>query len=498
MSDTIVVVGDSMLDRYYEGPIDRVSPEAPVPIIGVDTVYDVAGGAANVAKNIAALGNKVHLVTLLGGSEDDDAAMSLQERLEQEPYVVQLHAYFDKSFRTPIKNRIVDSKARQIARFDIEQYNRAPDKKIQQLLVDEVIALLNQKKGNGPVRCLVLSDYRKGVLMSDVAVLEILGEAQRLKIPTIIDPKHHNIERYAPATIITPNLSEAQQMVEIDDDSAVNCAEELILQLAESGVTGVYVKDGEEGGWLATLRKDGTARLSLIPPYPAHEVFDATGAGDVVIAVLAHELKCTPEEYADVKYDLDDACRRANMAAGFVVTKAGTSFIDAVHYDQTLSDNGRVPPLKVCDLDALQVIVENGKDAGEKIVFTNGCFDILHPGHLKLLQTARSLGDFLIVAVNSDASVQRLKGKSRPLISEVHRARMLEGFECVDAVIVFDDDTPEKIIKAITPDVLVKGSDWKDDMKKIAGSDHVLDNGGSVVFVDLLEDFSTTKLIQGR
>lgn len=496
MPDTIVVIGDAILDRYYEGTVTDISQEAPVPKLDTEVIYDVPGGAANVAKMLVALGNKVHFVTLLGGNEDDMTASSLQERLETAPYVVTVHAYNDPNYRTPLKNRLVDAFGKHIARFDVERDNYEMSKKVRGLLVDEVIGLLNKKRGNAPVSCLVLSDYGKGVLSSDIAVKEILGEASRLKIPVVVDPKHKDLSRYTPATIITPNLFEAQLAVGAPDDS-IESAARLMDKVRNAKVQGVLVKDGQDGGVLAQVRKDNSIRARTIPAYPAREVFDGTGAGDVITAVLAHELKCTPEEYDDLWFDLDDACRRASIAAGEAVSTVGTSFIDITNYEQALADNGRLPQIKLCSLDVLKGIVESSRNAGERIVFTNGCFDMLHPGHVKLLQTARSMGDMLVVGMNSDASVARLKGKARPFIPEEHRAKMLEAVECVDVVVIFDEDTPERLIQEITPDVLVKGSEWQNDMKKIAGAMYVLESGGSVAFVEQLEDYSTTKLMGG-
>lgn len=485
----IVVVGDSILDRYYAGSISRISSEYLCPLTKVGSITDVPGGAANVALNIAALGNSVHLVTMLGDMETDEAAFSIKELLDSSPWNVIVHAYHTAGYRIPIKHRVTDNSGKVITRFDNEL---VPDEcPICAGVVDETVRLLNGKSNNPPVHCLVISDYAKGTLLSSAHVELILEEARRLKIPAIVDPKSVDVTRYCPASIITPNLAEAQAMlgktVKADEAAAM-----LFDKVFTRGVDAILVTDGVNGSYLA-FYSNMSKQLIKIPAYPALDVADATGAGDTVVAVLAHELQSNRIQHVDILSLLEESCRRASMGAGYTSAKPGTVVLTKWHYADILALFGRKPHSKLCTLDELLVLTKTSKVEGNKVVFTNGCFDMLHPGHVQLLQQARALGDLLIVAINTDEDIKKLKGYLRPFIHVQQRVNMLEALHCVDAVIVFNSNELEDLIEQIQPDFLVKGNDYRD--KPIVGSKSIEANGGKICLIDLVEGYSTSNYI---
>lgn len=457
----LLVAGDTMLDRYWFGPATRISPEAPVPIVRIQQYEERAGGAGNVALNLARLGCSVTLVGYRGRDEAGDALSDLLERsgvrcrLEQLPH-----------HPTITKLRII-SQHQQLIRLDFEE----------PLMPEEPSGLLDRFAADlAEADAVVLSDYAKGTLSQIEA---LIAQALAAGKPVLVDPKGSDFSRYRHATALTPNLSEFEAVAGRSDDEAGFCAKAAAL-LQELDLEVLLVTRGEAG---MTLFERGRPPLHLRAH--AKEVFDVTGAGDTVLSVLA-AARAAGQSWAD-------ATRLANLAAGIVVGKLGTATI-SVDELGTAIEGPRAEHHGVVGLDELLRLVAAAKARGERIVATNGCFDILHPGHVSYLRQARALGDRLIVLVNSDASVRRLKGEERPVNGLDHRMDMLAALECVDWVSFFDDDTPREAICRILPDVLVKGGDYR-DVGAVAGHDCVLAHGGTVQLLDYVEGFSTSGLI---
>lgn len=457
----VLVVGDLMLDRYWSGKTGRISPEAPVPVVHIDGLEDRPGGAANVALNAAALGANV---TLLGLCGDDACADSLQEKL----LVRNINCDFVRvpGFDTITKLRVM-SRNQQLIRLDFEQTFASADKS---LLEQSFVAQLVDTD------VVVLSDYNKGCLS---AVQVLIDLARERNIPIIVDPKGSDFTKYRGVTLLTPNMAEFEGV-------AGHCADELeLVNKAQSMLTSldldaILVTRSEKG--MTLIRQQ---QLELHLPAKAREVYDVTGAGDTVVATLAVALA------ADL--NMADASALANAAASVVVGKLGTSSVSATELAQAVSQDKAVGR-GVMSEQQLKIAINAAKQRGEKIVMTNGCFDILHAGHVSYLETASELGDKLIVAVNDDDSVRRLKGQGRPINSNNRRMAVLAGLASVDWVVDFSEDTPERIISELLPDVLVKGGDYK--VEDIAGGKQVVANGGEVRVLNFEEGVSTTGIIQ--
>ena len=457
----ILVVGDVMLDRYWQGPTSRISPEAPVPVVKVEQREDRVGGAGNVALNIAALGGGAALVGVVGA---DDAAQSLQNRLA----AAGIHTDFQvaKTKPTITKLRVI-SRHQQLLRLDFEEKFTAADT---DQLAHKVNALLEG------VSVLVLSDYNKGVLTNPEALIQA---AKQRNIPILIDPKGNDFSRYAGATLITPNIGEFEAVVGVCKTEE-EIVEKGLRLLDELALDAILVTRGEHG---MTLLRRSVPAYHL--PARAREVFDVTGAGDTVISVLAAAMGAGEE--------LPAAVALANLAAGIVVGKLGTATISAPELRRALQqEQGSVRG--VVNEAQLLVDLADARAHGESIVFTNGCFDILHAGHVGYLEQARRLGQRLIVAVNGDESVKRLKGDGRPINSQDRRMAVLAGLESVDWVLVFTDDTPERLLALIQPDTLVKGGDYKKE--DVVGWEIVEAYGGKVQALDFLDDCSTTAIVE--
>ncbi|MEG5265438.1 bifunctional D-glycero-beta-D-manno-heptose-7-phosphate kinase/D-glycero-beta-D-manno-heptose 1-phosphate adenylyltransferase HldE [Pseudomonas sp. JDS28PS106] len=456
----VLVVGDVMLDRYWHGGTSRISPEAPVPVVKVDQIEDRPGGAANVALNIAALGAPASLVGVTGA---DEAADSLTNSLS----AAGVAARFQRIATQPtiVKLRVM-SRHQQLLRIDFEE----PFATDAVALSEEVESLLDG------VKVLVLSDYGKGALKNHQALIRA---ARARDIPVLADPKGKDFGIYRGASIITPNLSEFEAIVGHCSDETELVAKGAQL-MAELELGALLVTRGEHG--MTLLRPDQNA---LHLPARAREVFDVTGAGDTVISTLAAALAAGE--------DLPNAVGLANLAAGIVVGKLGTAAISAPELRRAIqreegSERG------VLGLEQLQLAVEDARAHKEKIVFTNGCFDILHAGHVTYLEQARAQGDRLIVAINDDASVSRLKGPGRPINSVDRRMAVLAGLGAVDWVISFPEDTPENLLSHVRPDVLVKGGDYSID--QVVGADIVQVYGGEVKVLGLVENSSTTAIVE--
>ncbi len=448
-----------MLDRYWHGNTSRISPEAPVPVVHVGDEEHRAGGAGNVALNIAGLGGNV---TLIGFAGDDEAGESLEGILQNAG--VKCQFFRQEGFSTITKLRVI-SHHQQLIRLDFEDSFAGADlEQLEKLFVEQV----NQHD------VVILSDYGKGALQNVQTLIKLAKKAGKT---VLVDPKGSDFSKYRNASLITPNFSEFQGVVGA-------CPHEQIVDkglqlIADCELDSLLVTRGEHGMML--LRKDDdTVNL----PTHAREVFDVTGAGDTVISVLGAALAAGSE--------LPDAVKLSNIAAGVVVAKLGTATVSVTEIRCALHSMGDSNQ-KTLSEQQLLAYVTNAKENGEKLVMTNGCFDILHAGHVEYLQKASELGDRLIVAVNGDESVKILKGDSRPVNGLENRMAVLAGLQSVDWVVPFSEETPERLISTVLPDILVKGGDYK--VEEIAGGRQVQENGGDVVILSFKDGCSTTNII---
>lgn len=456
----VLVVGDIMLDRYWYGPAERISPEAPVPVIKVNEIEERPGGAANVAMNIASLGAQSQLIGLTGL---DDAAQTLRQVLCAAG--VTCHFSTVSGHPTITKLRVV-AHNQQLIRIDFEQPFAELDAERMHPQVSHALS---------SVGALVLSDYAKGALAHAPT---LIAQARQAGIPIVIDPKGSDFARYRGATLLTPNLAEFEAVAGKcrNDQEMVERGLQLMQQFQ---LTGLLITRSEQG---MTLLQANKAPLHL--PARTQEVYDVTGAGDTVIGVLAAALAAGQR--------LEDACYLANVAAGIVVGKLGTSTVSK----NELADALRVRAGKgagIVNKAQLKQLVKLAQQRGERVVMTNGCFDIFHAGHAAYLASARGLGNRLVVAVNSDDSVRQLKGPQRPINPLVHRMAVLSALEAVDWVVPFSETTPQRLIAEILPDMLVKGGDYRPD--EIAGSQAVLANGGEVKVLAYEEGLSSSAII---
>jgi len=455
-----MVLGDVMLDRYWQGPTGRISPEAPVPVVRIEDEQTRPGGAGNVALNLAALSASARLMGCVG---DDEAAALLRGALDE--FEIR-HQLVDWGRPTITKLRVI-SRHQQLIRLDFEQ---DPPGSAPEDLREGFEAALSDAD------VVVLSDYAKGALRDCPALIRA---ARAAGLPVLVDPKGQDFSRYRGATLLTPNLSEFEAVAGPcpDEETLVSRAETLAREL---DLSGLLVTRSEKG---MSLIRPGQPPLHL--PARAREVFDVTGAGDTVIAVLAAMLGAGET--------LDDAARLANLAAGLVVGKLGAATVTPSELRLAMHDAG-APEAAVMDRATLRHAVQHARERGERVVMTNGCFDLLHAGHVSYLRAARALGDRLIVAVNDDESVRRLKGDGRPVNRVQDRMAVLAGLEAVDWVVAFGEDTPRELICELLPDLLVKGGDYQPE--EIAGHDCVVANGGAVRILDFLEGQSTTAVLE--
>jgi len=457
----LLVIGDVMLDRYWLGNTSRVSPEAPVPIVNVQEREERLGGAANVACNIRQLGSDV---TLLGVIGFDEAG----EHLLAELKAMHIHAdlYQSKHVSTVVKLRVL-SKHQQLLRMDFEK----------PYLDDRIEAeLLTRFKGALPsVQLVILSDYLKGTLRHpDV----FIRAAKAANVPVLVDPKSTDVHRYNGATWLTPNLKEFENMVGqcLNEEEMVQKGQTL---LRSHDLQHLLITRSEAG--MSLIEQDNVVHL----PAVSHEIYDVTGAGDTVISTLGAALASGASSL--------DAVRLSNIAAGIAVTKLGATAVSLQELTRACFGNcahafGRV------DETQLLAIVKQLRASGKKMVFTNGCYDIIHAGHIASLQMAKALGDYLIVAVNSDESIKALKGQHRPINSLTHRCQVLAELRAVDWVIPFADSTPKRLLNLIKPEVLAKGGDYTLD--QVVGADIVRSYGGEVHVLQHGITLSTTNLIR--
>ena len=456
----ILVVGDVMLDRYWTGDSSRISPEAPVPIVKVGNVEDRPGGAANVALNLAALGANAKLLGLTGKDEAAQALCGKMNAVDVSCDFLQLDNY-----PTITKLRVL-SRGQQVIRLDFEEAIDAVDT---QPLVAKTIANL------ADYSVMIVSDYNKGAL---VEVQQMIQAAKQQGVKVFVDPKGCDFEKYRGATLLTPNLSEFEAVVGHckSEEDLVEKGRKLI---AEHDLEALLVTRSEKG---MTLIRAGEEEFHL--PALAQEVYDVTGAGDTVISVLAAAVSAGSS--------LEQACALANAGASVVVAKIGTSTVSPIELANSVYGSHE-SGFGVLTEEQLKIAVKSAQLRGEEIVMTNGCFDILHAGHVSYLNSARKLGQRLIVAVNSDASVRGLKGSGRPVNICDRRMTVLAALGAVDWVVEFTEETPERLITALLPDVLVKGGDYK--VEEIAGHKQVLANGGKVNILQFEDGCSTTAII---
>jgi D-beta-D-heptose 7-phosphate kinase/D-beta-D-heptose 1-phosphate adenosyltransferase len=456
----VLVVGDLMLDRYWHGPASRISPEAPVPVVHISEIEERPGGAGNVALNIARLGAQC---TVLGLTGDDDAANALEKSLQAAG--VKTRFIRLKENATVTKLRVM-SRHQQLIRLDFE------DGFIGQNISGEEVEFAKLLDEQDVVVC---SDYGKGSLRN---VQSLIALCREKKIPVLIDPKGTDFDKYTGASLVTPNLSEFEAIVGEceNEDELVEKGQQLC---AQCNFDALLITRSEHG---MTLIQSDEEVFHL--PTRAREVYDVTGAGDTVISTLAAALAAGD--------DIHNAVALANLAAGIVVGKLGTASVTQEELYQEIHKHIAVKR-GVVSQQELMVAVDQCRKRGEVIVMTNGCFDILHAGHVTYLQQAREQGDRLIVAVNIDETVRKLKGEDRPVNSLEHRMRMLAALECVDWVLPFEEETPKRLICEVLPDILVKGGD--NDPDKIPGGDCVRAHGGEVRVLSYVDGVSTTEII---
>ena len=459
----ILVIGDLMIDHYLWGSCERISPEAPVQVVDIAKETTVLGGAGNVINNLKALGAKVSVAGVVG---DDANGEELREML-REIDVDESRLIVQNGRRTSKKSRVI-AVSQQVLRYDKES-----KEDIEYVSVERIIDMLCEEIAS--YDAVILSDYGKGVLTEELCQ-DIIKLARQSSVRVLVDPKGSDFTKYRGATLLTPNKKEAQLATDIDivDEESLQKA---LLKLKSECELDIS---------LITLSEDGIAiyddKLKRFPTV-AKEVFDVTGAGDTVIASIAYALSAGK--------NIDETAKFANLAAGVVVGKIGsaTVTIDEIEeYEASLHKSTSDAHIKT--FAEIKAIVERYKKQGKKVVFTNGCFDILHVGHVKYLQIAKSFGDVLIVGLNSDASVSRLKGPTRPVNIAEDRAYLLAALEAVDFVVPFEDDTPYELIKMIGPDVLVKGGDYEG--KEVVGTEFAIE----LKLVDFVDGKSTTKTIE--
>lgn len=470
-SPRVLVIGDLMLDRYLWGSCDRVSPEAPVQVVQVQRETYSLGGAGNVVANLRSLGADTALIALLGA----DAAGETLEKLLREQGVDTAGLVRDPTRPTTVKTRVLAAH-HQLLRFDVERTTACSDEQAAAILTALQLRAADTK-------AVILSDYGKGVLTKPL-VSELIRSCRALGLPVLIDPKGRDYGHYRGATLLTPNRKEAAAAtgLTLKDDNHIAAAGRQLLQ--ELDLSACLITLSEDG--MALFEPQGVQRL----PTQAREVFDVTGAGDTVIAAIAFGLSC--------ELSMLEACQFANRAAGVVVGKLGaaTVTLDELADTETPSQQReRDPASKVMSLDRLlsELARLRAGSRARRIVFTNGCFDILHAGHVQYLSQAARLGDVLIVGLNSDDSVRRLKGPTRPINTEQDRALLLAGLSAVSYVTTFAQDTPFELINALLPDVLVKGGDYR--AEDIIGGDIVRAKGGCVTVLPFVAGHSTTNVI---
>ena len=459
----ILVIGDLMIDQYLWGSCERISPEAPVQVINVTNDSKVLGGAGNVINNLKKFGAQVDIFSVIGDCKNSTELKFLLSEIG-----------VDTKYLIKQKNRIVSKKSRIIAsQQQVVRYDRESTDDINTQSENTLISVFKKNINNYEI--ILLSDYGKGVLTTKVT-RTLIELANQKGIKVLVDPKGADYSKYSSAYLLTPNKKEVSQATKIniqDNESLLKAASKL---KSEFDLTISLITMSEEG--IAVY--DDNLRIK---PTITKEVFDVTGAGDTVLSSLGFALACNS--------NIDDAVEFANLAAGVVVSKIGSAtatFNEIIEHESSLNKSSSDKHIK--EFGEIAKLIDELKEKNRKIVFTNGCFDILHLGHIKYLETAKSLGDILILGLNSDRSVSALKGDERPINSQVDRAYILAALEVVDYVVIFDEDTPYNLIKLIKPNILVKGSDYKG--KKVVGEDIAEE----LILVEFIEGKSSSKTIE--
>lgn len=468
----ILVAGDFMIDKYLYSKVSRISPEAPVPIAKVERIEQRIGGAGNVALNIKALGSRVRILTCIGADTFGDQLVQHMHGVEADTRFV----YRSEKCHTNIKTRVV-AQNQQLLRYDEEEIVAAD-----RIFLDFVCKNVNQIFED--IHGVILSDYGKGVLTPAITQM-IIQEARLRGIPVMVDPKGSDYSKYTGATMCTPNLkelTEASGAQQLETEEEILGAAKMLCR--KHDIQYMLATRSEKG--MSLVEKDTGEKRDF--PAIAQEVSDVTGAGDTVISAMA---VCWAAGYA-----ADVCCKLANAAASVVVSKFGAETATVDEVNAAIFNYGRdcIPIQKVGAYEEIVTVIKRLKTQGKKIVFTNGCFDLVHAGHISSFRQAKNFGDILVVGVNSDDSIRRLKGEARPIVSLENRMKLLEALEMVDFVIPFYEDTPQKLIQDIVPDVLVKGKDWEG--KTVAGADFIKMHGGEVRFIDLEHGLSTTAIIE--
>jgi D-beta-D-heptose 7-phosphate kinase / D-beta-D-heptose 1-phosphate adenosyltransferase len=458
------VVGDLMLDEYVIGAVDRISPEAPVPVVRVRDTECRLGGAANVARQIAVLGAQVSLAGTVGADAAGEELLRLCAAAQ-----IDTRAVIKVPARRTTRKLRVLGHAQQLVRLDWEDSEPCS--------AQTTVRMVSKLAEGEQADAIILSDYAKGVLSPATlaGVMSLRGNR-----PVVVDPKHRDFARYRGATVITPNLREleaaAGQALDVNDTVAIAASARSLAEAA--GLEAMLVTLGERGMLLVPV-----AGPEVAVPAVKRAVYDVTGAGDTAIAVLSLSLAAQAPLLAAVQI--------ANAAAGVSVGQVGAVAVDVAGIRDALATR---PDGKILLRDAVAARAASWRMAGKRIVLTNGCFDLLHAGHLSLLNQAARLGDVLVLAINSDASVKRLKGPERPLVSQSDRAALLAALEFVDAVTIFDEDTPLQVLRSVRPDVLVKGADYQ--LTEVVGRELVESSGGRVALVPLVPEKSTSALVE--
>jgi D-beta-D-heptose 7-phosphate kinase/D-beta-D-heptose 1-phosphate adenosyltransferase len=467
----VLVVGDIMLDRYIHGEVERISPEAPVPVIRHAQRYERAGGAANVAMNLAGLGCQTFLSGFWGSDAEQSELAVILERAG-----IDTVGIVSSSLPTISKTRIV-GRMQQLLRLDVESRELPSAIEAQQLL-DCATELVSK------VHAVILSDYAKGALSAALCG-SIIRAAHTAGVPVLVDPKTPDFSKYIGATSVCPNLGELSQATGVPPHHTAElfaAAQKLIIEHSFKFLT---VTMSDKGISLIRPASEGNTGI-FHSPARAREVFDVSGAGDTVIATLTAGLAAGLE--------IETAVELANLAAGIVVGKVGTVPIASHELVAALTpSSGLTAGEKILDLDRIKLRVAEWRASGETMVFTNGCFDLLHVGHITLLEHCRRFGSKLVLGLNADASVCRLKGPARPIVGERERARVMAALAAVDAVVLFEEDTPLELIRALKPNVLVKGGDYT--VETVVGHEDVIAAGGRVEIVPNVEGFSTTNIV---
>ena len=462
-SPGLLVVGDLMIDHYLWGSCERISPEAPVQVVNVNSESSVLGGAGNVINNLRALGAKVDVISVVGGCEISNKLKTLLKNIS----VSTQHLITQKDRITSKKSRIIAAQ-QQVVRYDRESSDEISAESQKQIL-DSFTSIIANYDG------VLLSDYGKGVLTSSLTQ-SLIAVANKAGKKVMVDPKGLDYSKYKGAYLLTPNKKEASEATQVSINDEASLTQAITQLKVECDLTVSLITLSEQG----VAIYDDELRTH---PTVAREVYDVTGAGDTVLASLGFALACG--------VDIDDAVEFSNLAAGVVVGKIGSATAtlnEIIEYESSLNKSTSDEHIKT--LSEITILSEELKARGKKIIFTNGCFDILHAGHVRYLETAKSYGDVLILGLNSDRSVKALKGKNRPINIQLDRAYILAALEAVDYVVVFDDDTPYELIKAVKPHTLVKGGDYEG--KVVVGQD-IADELKLVQFVD---GKSTTRTIE--